>query len=456
MLVALHESDNKIELNFKNNASGGTLKMQTPSFKPIGALKSIAKSIWHLLSIDEQRLYDQLRRWIIGELSVYPCLLYQYFIPGPGLTDVGICAWEHRYKTGSTDFPPLVGMLYSGNTVLVFPLPNFGDAGIYKQIALPALPYSDYPDHYPVGFKSRILGDGKHKRQGQSFEIGFISTPMLVYTKAPIPVSIEYKVDEETFQCDAELYTPTENASEEKIEQLVYRIKSDNLGGEFEIINDVSTHSYSLGFKINYPQPAIDQMQNFLKVSYLAHRGAELTISHEQMNLPLFTFYAEADEEKAAMFLRSLFVAKTIELINNHCDVKLCYPERPWEINFEKLIILVLGLQNGEYVVPAPKRVVSLVTNKADADSLVELLSTLDPTGQECVEVPFVFSLDLDTTNQGRLVLKPVYLQFPLTAKLHSRAFRESSDEVTVSIMCDSVKYIFRADASWEYLSKAR
>lgn len=442
--IELHAEDKKIRLQLEEDGMGGRLEVQTPTFRPLGALKSIAKSIWHVLPEEKQQQYDQLRRWIIGELSIFPCILYQFFIPGPGFLRVGICVWEHQLGASSSDCPPLTGVLYSGNTVLVFPLPCFNGEGIYKKVILPALPYSPFPNHYPVGIESIIHTDGKHQRHGQSFDLGFMSTPMLVYTKDPAKVSIKCRLAEEEFQCDAELHTPKENAEQgDKIKQIVYKVQGIGLGGEIEIINDLEAHKIFAKFETSYSQVPILQVQNFLKLSLIMHRGGEINIIHKESGLILFSINADPNEEMSALTNQSLVLARAIELINVACESNLTYPEEPAEIDFNKLKILIKGLEDGKAIAVVPSGSVSVSMTSKDADALEILFKQIDSTKQDCVEIPHQFVLFIDTARKLHVIGSHVFLKFPPDAKILSRNSDPDNGRVDVKIECGSVIYDF-------------
>lgn len=441
--IELREGDAKIKFQLKEDATGGSLEVQTPSFRPIGALKSVAKTVWHVLTADKQRQYDQLRRWIIGELSIFPCLLYQFFIPGPGVQNLGICVWEHQQQIHSLDFPPLVGLLFSGNTVLVFPLPFFDGGGIYKNIVLPALPYSPFPNHYPVGIKCRILGDGKHRRQGQTFELGFLSTPMLVYTKDPTEIFVECTLGEQSYRCQAKLHTPDENKAEGKVKQLTYRILGDDLGGEIVVIEDMETHVTSIECKTEFSKQSLSNVQNFLQLSYFIHKGTELMVKEKGSKFPLMVICPEPNEEVARADYCSLVLAKTIFEINRNCGTDLEYPEAPTAVDFNKLMIFNRGMADGEVEVAVLDAKISMLMPSEGANAFVSLLKSTNPAAQQCVEIPWTFSFCIDEGKNIEVVLNPIWVRLPPGAKIVS-CINELNGQSRLVIECTSLRYIFR------------
>ncbi|MHB9129920.1 MAG: HNH endonuclease [Armatimonadota bacterium] len=186
LMIGIFSDDPSIQMEFNGDGTA-TLTIPSPSFRPLYAAKSIAKSVWQVIPNELRYKFDQLRTWLINPDSYVPTELHQFFIPGPGLNRVGIAVWSARDEF--RDIPQLVSLVYFGNTILVWPLPWFSGEPVDPKIIIPDLPLSAYPPHTPQGVEYKILSNDKARVKPTIFTMKY-SMKYLTFEEKPIAVEI--------------------------------------------------------------------------------------------------------------------------------------------------------------------------------------------------------------------------------------------------------------------------
>ena len=138
--LEIREDDSSFVVDYTEHG----FKITTPgvSFAPLGAMKSIARSTWHVLGRERQARYPELRRWLISEIESGPISFYHSFVPGPGMPRLGFIVWESRDPLASL---PIVAMVHTGHSLLMLFIPSDLRLGNQGVTALPPLPQTIPP-----------------------------------------------------------------------------------------------------------------------------------------------------------------------------------------------------------------------------------------------------------------------------------------------------------------------
>jgi len=126
------------------------------NWNPSAALKSLARSAWHLLDEASQGQFEFVTRWIRGEESLFPITYHQLHFPGPGFSHVYLDVWHRKSEA---NVAPLVVQLAVGSTGLVLHL-HSPDEEI-KWWPLPPQPLTDCPPFVASGKRITVLKDGR-------------------------------------------------------------------------------------------------------------------------------------------------------------------------------------------------------------------------------------------------------------------------------------------------------
>ncbi|MCZ7607038.1 MAG: HNH endonuclease [Planctomycetota bacterium] len=126
------------------------------NWNPTAALKSIARSTWHLLDEASHGRFDFIIRWIKGETSLYPVSYHHLHFPGPGFANVYLDVWQRKSDAKSA---PLVVQLTVGSTGIVLHLHDCAQE--IEWWPVPPQPLTDCPPFAASGKRLSIQKDGR-------------------------------------------------------------------------------------------------------------------------------------------------------------------------------------------------------------------------------------------------------------------------------------------------------
>lgn len=146
--VQLVEGDPTVRFEIiDSNTKRFTVRM--PSYSPLRAIKSLAKSAYLAIPPERQPNYADLKTWLVDVNDQRPSSLWRIFVPGPGHMRVGMGLWKAREE--NKEFSQLIALFQTGNYILVWHLPQLAAGSLYPTEFLPDValsPYFPFEPHF--------------------------------------------------------------------------------------------------------------------------------------------------------------------------------------------------------------------------------------------------------------------------------------------------------------------
>lgn len=153
--MELSEGDKSIRVE-ERSGNRFDLIFDGVSWNPTAALKSLARSGWHLLDEASLSRFEFVIRWVRGETSLYPVTYHYLHFPGPGFAHVYLDVWQRKSEA---KLAPMVVQLTVGSAGLVLHLHD-GTQEI-EWWPVPPQPLTDCPPFAASGKRFSIQKDGR-------------------------------------------------------------------------------------------------------------------------------------------------------------------------------------------------------------------------------------------------------------------------------------------------------
>jgi hypothetical protein len=198
------------------------IRARAAPYHPVAALRSLARSAWHLLPADVKAKNASFLQWTTTSPSGCPTRYIDVFIPGPGLKHTTFAVWKRRCGSG----PALMFMLALGNLVLIVP----SQEDQTTPLLLPPLPKSPYGE-------PRVLLVTLRKDEQVSptikTTVKYLSRHLVAVAK-PEAVSVTVKTALLTVTIDCEIeIMPSESPN-----VVSYFLQGGDLRGELEVTGE--------------------------------------------------------------------------------------------------------------------------------------------------------------------------------------------------------------------------
>jgi len=201
------------------------VEVQSAPFRPMSALRSLARAAWHLLPTELRAQHADVLEWVRGEAGTPQLRYLDAVIPGPGLRHTTFAVWTRRAP--DDEHPRLVFALALGTLVMVVPLgPRLWDA-----IPCPPLPRSPYGQTQLRSMK--VLSDDS-KSVTFNYEVRYLSRS-LRGIPAGAPARVEIQTDTTTIGVDTalEAIPLPQGATKGPVE---YVLTGGDLWGELRVV----------------------------------------------------------------------------------------------------------------------------------------------------------------------------------------------------------------------------
>ncbi len=129
-------------------------------WNPTAALKSIARSGWHIASDHLQKNHDYIRKWIVGEVEIKPLCYHLLHFPGPGFSHLYLDVWKRKEAVPA---PTLLVQLVVGSTSIIASLPEPSESSP-TYWPMPCQPLTPVAPFHAKGSRWTVHKDGRTKR----------------------------------------------------------------------------------------------------------------------------------------------------------------------------------------------------------------------------------------------------------------------------------------------------
>lgn len=367
--IELVQDDDSIAVEGRDEHSL-RLKIKNPSYAPMGAIRSIARSIWHVLPEELQTRYSALRTWITGATEVKPANVYRFFVPG-GIPFVGIAVWE-RSEAAPSNRPELVGMIFSGTTILVWNLPDFSIGKHKDFVAVPMLPLSPYPPNQHTAWKIQAVDDRKLRPPSSHLNF-FIGIEELVWRPKPTDIVISVRLaDGELRSVQTSLVTPGP-APQDANTPREYHLSGREILGKITITGTVKTHQVSISFDVEWSHPA-EKLLPMLELIDSLHRVSEVNIIEQSTNRKLLQFKQDQNLVTTES-TKQLEWARMLASINNFYHVDFTPMEEYSDLDIKTLILILAAAEGRSLTEPLIYGQIPIAFTAEQATQLIKLLS---------------------------------------------------------------------------------
>lgn len=335
--VAVKEDDPSVQVQY--TAEGLTLVVPGVTFRPMGAMRSLARIAWHLLGRERQGRHQALREWIRSEVDSGAMSLYHLFIPGYGLSSVGAVVWEHQDPAADI---PLVVMVFTGMSILVLPLPAVPSKGNGAVALLPPLPRT------PNATITRITGTGEGvaRTKNSTFDVVIGGDVFVLQQNVKLPVRFTAK--------DLEVKGELEVVSSDD-ERVNYTIQLG--GGTLALEVDRKSRKVDLQVSTDLAAVPIAQVIDLLALMTAVHGEEPVTLGAEEGRGPARMFTLGNNPEPAGeAWTHGLQLARAIAVISDEFKVDLRYPAEPDDHDVTGYFILEHAIRRGRVVFSQPGR----------------------------------------------------------------------------------------------------
>jgi hypothetical protein len=221
--IALRPGDDSVKVHMTGDREM-TIEAKTMPFRPVPAIKSLARSAWHLLPA--RGPHDPMRRWIRGEFAILPVIFWRFFVPGPGLLHTTLAVWTR--SDDAEHLPPLVLAFALGNTVIVWAAPDWSRQAHIPAL-LPRLPRPLFPNTSLSGQRLAITRDDRVKPEAVKYEVRFADQG-LAWSTQPIQAIVEARVANGTYTLQSQCATPR-SIEETQRDGVLYEVSGGELVG---------------------------------------------------------------------------------------------------------------------------------------------------------------------------------------------------------------------------------
>ena len=366
--VVLAELDDSIKVEFKDDHEV-SITMPAISYRPVGAIKAIAKMVWQLLPSDRRNEYDDIRKWIQDEIPFFPFEYHTIFIPD-GFTRVGLAMWR---KVGNDDrLSSLVSIFYFFNTVIVWSMPDFASLEC-KPSLMPLMPLSSRPPHLPTARSTRVKKDEKLKLGKQKFDMGY-SCFLPLKIKDGVPVILECINDDgETLSLTSFLTTPEEIDKKKSI----FRIEGDQFAGELNFEFEIGSPTGTIKFILSPSDYTAGVALETYRFIDCLESGAELKVKEVEQKRVLLYGGSESlpENSKSVASTDDMELLGWLITINNEYGKDIRYPEDPSTFEVANAEHLAIAIRHGKYREKPPDGMYQCYLNKDILSKLIDALS---------------------------------------------------------------------------------
>lgn len=230
LLLEIREGEESVKVDILGDHAMA-LNAKTVPFRPISAIKSLARTAWHLLPPDLQAEHESMRQWIKGQIDVLPTVYWRFFMPGLGMRHTTFAVWQRADCANA--LPPLVLALAFGNYAIVWAAPDWGIRE-HVPALLPLLPRPFAPKPKEIkGTRFKVIRDDKVRPKPFSVNFEF-AEHSLAWSKDGIPVTMIAQIGESEARLDSVCSTPRSPEDAEQI-GILYEIRGGQLIGAMHI-----------------------------------------------------------------------------------------------------------------------------------------------------------------------------------------------------------------------------
>ena len=144
------------------------LEVEVPAYRPVNAIKALARMALFVTEIDGQPPIRHVLEWIRGEVEWIPVIYHQIFVPGTGLRQVMLSV----YSSNNEALPPFLVMFQFSTAILLLHLPN-ERWQLPQNLPLPHFNLGDSPYPPPTAQKLTIVRDDVEPKHKETYQIHF-------------------------------------------------------------------------------------------------------------------------------------------------------------------------------------------------------------------------------------------------------------------------------------------